>query len=461
MRFEARGRGAVRGTKAFAGERVLVVGLGVAGRAAARVLAEEGATVRVTEERPEAAGADEIRGFGVEVLTGGHEPSHLDGVTAVVASPGVPEGAPVLRWAEQRGLPIWSELDVGARLCRAPYVAVTGTNGKSTTTVMVAHMMRAAGLDAVACGNIGHAFSLAAREGHAALAVEASSFQLRFHHWLHPKVSVLLNVAPDHVDWHGSFERYAESKARVYELQDEDDVHIGNADDGRGAKISAAAPCRVAWFRMGSPGEGEVGFVGRELVARIDGEAPLGVPGSDAAGFRADAAAAAAASLSFGLDPGAVAEGLRRMRPLPHRGEEVARVGSVAFLDDSKATNVHAALHALAGRRGVVLIAGGMAKGADLSPLAEATPALVGVVAMGEAAPEIAMLFEGRVPVSKAGSIEEAVREAFELAPPAGGTVLLAPACASWDMFRDYVERGERFAEAARRLAEEDADGSR
>ena len=460
MKFEARARGAAKGTKEFAGERVLVVGLGVAGRAAARVLAEEGATVRVTEERPEAAGADEIRGLGVEVLTGGHEPWHLDGVTAVVASPGVPEGAPVLRWAEQRGLPIWSELDVGARLCRAPYVAVTGTNGKSTTTVMVATMMQAAGLDAVACGNIGHAFSLAAREGHAAFAVEASSFQLRFHHWLHPKVSVLLNVAPDHVDWHGSFERYAESKARVYELQDEDDVHVGNADDGRGAEISAAAPCRVAWFRMGSPGEGEVGFVGRELVARIDGEAPLGVPGSDAAGFRADAAAAAAASLSFGLDAGAVAEGLRRMRPLPHRGEEVARVGSVAFLDDSKATNVHAALHALAGRRGVVLIAGGMAKGADLSPLAEATPGLVGVVAMGEAAPEIAMLFEGRVPVSKAGSIEEAAREAFELAP-AGGTVLLAPACASWDMFRDYVERGERFAEAARRLAQEDADGSR
>ncbi len=460
MRFEARGRGAVKGTKAFAGERVLVVGLGVAGRAAARVLADEGAIVRVTEERPEVAGADEIRALGVEVLTGGHEPSHLDGVTAVVASPGVPEGAPVLRWAEQRGVAIWSELDVGAQLCRAPYVAVTGTNGKSTTTVMVATMMQAAGLDAVACGNIGHAFSLAAREGHAAFAVEASSFQLRFHHWLHPKVSVLLNVAPDHIDWHGSFERYAESKARVYELQDEDDVHVGNADDGRGAEISAAAPCRVVWFRTGSPQEGEVGFVGRELVARIDGEAPLGVPGSDAEGFRADAAAAAAASLSFGLDPGAVADGLRRMRPLPHRGEEVARVGSIAFLDDSKATNVHAALHALAGRRDVVLIAGGMAKGADLSPLAEATPALAGMVAMGEAAPEIAMLFEGRVPVSKAGSIEEAVREAFELAP-AGGTVLLAPACASWDMFRDYVERGERFAEAARRLGEEDADGSR
>ncbi len=460
MRFQAGARGVAKGAKEFAGERVLVVGLGVAGRAAARVLAEEGAEVRVTEERPEAAGADEIRGLGVEVLTGGHEASHLDGVTAVVASPGVPEGAPVLRWAAERGLAIWSELDVGARLCRAPYVAVTGTNGKSTTTMMVATMMQAAGLDAVACGNIGHAFSVAAREGHAALAVEVSSFQLRFHHWVDATVSVLLNVAPDHIDWHGSFERYAESKARVYELQDGGDVHVGNADDERGAEISAAAPCRVVWFRMGTPGEGEVGFVGRELVARIDGEVPLGIPGSDAAGFRADAAAAAAASLSFGLDPGAVAEGLRRMRPLPHRGEEVARVGSVAFLDDSKATNVHAALHALAGRRDVVLIAGGIAKGVDLSPLAEAAPGLAGVVAVGEAAPEIMMLFEGRVPVSKAGSIEEAVREAFELAP-ARGTVLLAPACASWDMFRDYVERGERFAEAARRLAEEDAVGSR
>jgi UDP-N-acetylmuramoylalanine--D-glutamate ligase len=460
MRLDGGGRGVVNGTNAFIGERVLVVGLGVAGRAAARVLAEEGAEVRVTEARAEDAGAGEIRELGAEVLTGGHEPWHLDGVTAVVASPGVPEGAPILRWAADRGVAIWSELDVGARLCHVPFVAVTGTNGKSTTTMMVAAMMQAAGLDATACGNIGHAFSLAAREGHAALAVEASSFQLRFHHWLHPRVSVLLNVAQDHVDWHGSFERYAEAKARVYERQNENDVHVGNADDDRGRKISAGAPCRVVWFRMGPPGDGEVGFVGRELVARMDGEAALGTPVSDAFGFRVDAAAAAAAALSFGLPPDLVAEGLRRTRPLPHRGEEVARVGSVTFLDDSKATNVHAALHALSGRHDVVLIAGGVAKGVDLSPLAEAAPALAGVVAVGEAAPEIAMLFDSRVAVSKAGSIEEAVREAFELAPRRG-TVLLAPACASWDMFRDYAERGDRFARAARGLAREMADGPR
>ncbi|HET7870183.1 MAG TPA: UDP-N-acetylmuramoyl-L-alanine--D-glutamate ligase [Actinomycetota bacterium] len=460
MRLDGGRRGVVTGTNAFIGERVLVVGLGVAGRAAARVLAEEGAKVRVTEARAKDADAGEIRELGAEVLTGGHEPWHLDGVTAVVASPGVPEGAPILRWAADRGVAIWSELDVGARLCHVPFVAVTGTNGKSTTTMMVAAMMQAAGLDATACGNIGHAFSLAAREGHAALAVEASSFQLRFHHWLHPRVSVLLNVAQDHVDWHGSFERYAEAKARVYERQNENDVHVGNADDDRGRQISAGAPCRVVWFRMGPPGDGEVGFVGRELVARMDGEAALGTPVSKAFGFRADAAAAAAAALSFGLPPGPVAEGLRRTRPLPHRGEEVARVGSVTFLDDSKATNVHAALHALSGRHDVVLIAGGVAKGVDLSPLAEAAPALAGVVAVGEAAPEIAMLFDSRVAVSKAGSIEEAVREAFELAPQRG-TVLLAPACASWDMFRDYAERGDRFARAARGLAREMADGPR
>lgn len=442
----------------FAGERFVVVGLGVAGRAAARVLAEEGAVVRVTERREDAEDAAELRELGVEVLTGGHALEHLDGATAVVASPGVPESAPVLSWAVERGIPIWSELDVGARLCDVPYVAVTGTNGKSTTTKLVATMMRAAGLDAVACGNIGHPFSVAAREGHDALAVEASSFQLRFHHWVHPKVSVLMNVAPDHIDWHGSFEAYASAKARVYELQGNDDTHVGNAEDDAAAAISREAPCGRVWFRLAEPGPGEVGYVGGEVVARIGEAVALGRPVQDAAGFRADAAAAAAAALAFGLEPSAVAGGIRTMEPLPHRGEEVARAGSVTFLDDSKATNPHAALHALAGKRHVVLIAGGLAKGVDLSPLAEAAPSLDAAVVIGEAASEIAAIFEGRVAVRKAGSIEEAVRTAYELAP-ANGTVLLAPACASWDMFRDYVERGERFAATARELAAEAGSG--
>ena len=442
----------------FEGQRFVVVGLGVAGRAAARVLAEEGASVRVTEESADVEGTDGFRSLGVEVVTGGHEPSHLDDATVVVTSPGVPEHAPVLTWAAERGIEIWSELDVGARLCEVPYIAVTGTNGKSTTTELVAAMMRAAGLDAVACGNIGHPFSVAAREAHETLVVEASSFQLRFHHWFHPQVSVLLNVASDHLDWHGSIESYAGSKARVFELQTADEWHVGNADDPAAAAVSCGALCRLVWFRRGVPGDGEVGFEGGDMVARMDGEERLGRPPFDSAGFCADAAAAAAAGLAFGLKAAAVAEGMRAMHLLPHRGQEVARVNGVAFLDDSKATNVHAALHALEGRTNVVLIAGGRSKGVDLTPLAAATPSLAGVIAIGEAASEIIAVFEGRVPVRAADSIEEAVRTARDLAPP-GGTVLLAPACASWDMFRDYGERGERFAAAASELALEASRG--
>jgi UDP-N-acetylmuramoylalanine--D-glutamate ligase len=448
-------------TGAFAGRRFLVVGLGVAGGAVARVLAEEGARVRVSEARAAVPGADELAALGVEVRLGGHAPEHLEDVDVVVPSPGVPEHAPVIRWAQGRGLPVWSELDVGAHLCRVPYVAITGTNGKSTTTELVASMLAAAGLDAVACGNIGHPFAVAARQGHEALAVEASSFQLRFHHALRPRVSVLLNLAEDHLDWHGSLEAYAAAKARVFELQGPDDVHVGNAGDPVSAAVSRRARCRVMWFRAGPPEPGEVGVEDGVVLARVGGdEIELGRPTQGSAGFLADCAAAAAAALAFGLEPAAIAEGIARMRPLPHRGEVVAQVGGVRFVDDSKATNVHAALHAIRGKRDVVLIAGGMAKGVDLAPLRGAAPSLVGVVAIGESAPELVGVFEGLVPVRVAGSIEEAVRAAYAMAPE-GGTVLLAPACASWDMFRDYAERGARFAAAARVLQEEVAGARR
>jgi UDP-N-acetylmuramoylalanine--D-glutamate ligase len=444
----------------FGGERFLVIGMGVAGSAAARVLAEEGGIVRVTEERTDVDTAD-LQALGVEVRTGGHRPEDLDGVQIVVPSPGVPERAPILEWAAERGIPVWSELDIGARLCSAPFVAVTGTNGKSTTTKLVAEMMRSAGLDAAACGNIGHPFSVAAREGHEALAVETSSFQLRFHHVVHPRVSILLNVAPDHLDWHGSLGSYAGAKERIFELQGDGDVHVGNADDEPAAEISRRSPCRVVWFRRAAPGPGEVGVIDGEIVALFDGrEIRFGRPVHDAAGFIADCAAACAAGLAFGLEPEPIRRALRDMVPLPHRGEEVARVEGVRFLDDSKATNVHAALHALEGKRDVVLIAGGMAKGVDLSPLAEALGSLAAVVAIGESASEVVAIFDGLVPTRKAGSIEEAVRTASELARP-GGTVLLAPACASWDMFHDYTERGNRFRAAVQELAKETGSGDR
>jgi UDP-N-acetylmuramoylalanine--D-glutamate ligase len=438
------------------GERVVVIGLGASGLAAARVLLDRGASVRVTESRPRTeieAAADEAEAAGAEVLAGDHDPTHLEGATLVVTSPGVPEHAEVIRQARARGLRVWSELELGARLATVPYVAVTGTNGKTTTTEMVAEAMRGAGLDAVACGNIGHPFSLAAAEGHQALAVEASSFQLRFHESFHPRVSVLLNLAPDHLDWHGSLARYRESKRRIYALQGSGDTHVGNLDDPHAASVSREAPCPVAWFRLGRPAEGQVGYEDRALVSRLGGRRVLGTPAASATSLRADVAAAAAAAVAFGLDAEPVGAAVTSFGPLPHRGEVVTEVNGVRFVDDSKASNPHAALAAIEGLRGAVLVAGGRSKGVDLSPLAAAIPALAGVVAIGEAADELVTVFDGRVPVRTAGSMEEAVAEAMGMARP-GASVVLAPACASWDMFRDYRERGERFAAAARALAE-------
>lgn len=433
---------------AFVGERAVVIGLGVAGAAAARVLAEEGADVRVSESRGGVELGAELRDRGVELRSGGHRPADLDDATLVVVSPGVATDAPVMAWARERGLPVWGELELGARLATAPYLAITGTNGKTTTTGMIASCLRAGGFDAVACGNIGHPFPLAAREGHDVLVVECSSFQLETQESFHPRISVLLNLAPDHLDRHGSFERYAAVKARVYEHQGPADVHVGNRDDEAAAAISRAAPCPTMWFTLGEPDEGETGFLGSGPVGRWGTDEILGSLPLDTPAMRADAAACAMACHAFGVPADAIREGLSAFVPARHRGEAVARAGDVGFVDNSKATNPHATLAAVGATQGLVLIAGGDAKGVDLTPLVAIAGRLAGVVAIGASADEIVSIFEGRVPTRKAGSIEEATRTAFELAP-AGGTVLLAPACASWDMFRDYEERGDRFAAAA------------
>jgi UDP-N-acetylmuramoylalanine--D-glutamate ligase len=439
----------------FSGERALVVGAGVAGVAAAEALLREGAEVRMTDIRPAEVlhDAARLQALGAEVRAGGHDPSDLDGVTVVLVSPGVPPSAEVVTWANERGLPVWGEMELGARLATVPYLAVTGTNGKTTTTGLLAACLREGGVDAVACGNIGHPFPSAAREPHEALVVEVSSFQLALQTSFHPTISVLLNVAPDHLDWHGSFEAYADAKRRIHANQIEGDTHVGNRDDPLAASISATAPCRVTWFRDGPPGRGEVGYVGDELVAA---ERPGALASLDRsrAGYRQDAAAAAGAALAFGVDPDAIRQAIATFEPARHRGEVVLELDGVRYVDNSKATNVHAALAALDGVERAVLIAGGRAKGQDLSALATRAHRLVAVVAIGESTGDVAAVFDGLVPVREADTIEEATRLAT-LDAPAGGTVLLAPACASWDQFRDYRERGDRFAAAARALADE------
>ncbi len=438
------------------GRRAVVVGIGASGLASVRVLRDLGAIVVVTEGRDaddvEVAAAEAERA-GAEVRAGGHAPEHLDGADLVVASPGVPEGADVLTWARQRGIPVWSELELGARLARCPYVAITGTNGKTTTTEMVAAAIREGGMDAIACGNVGYPFSLAALDDHQALAVEASSFQLRFIETFRPRVSAILNVAPDHMDWHRSFDAYRDAKQRIHELQSGDDVHVTNRDDEGALAASGGARCEVVRFTLEAPEPGEVGYRGDELVSRLRGsEVSLGGLEHDAPTDLANAAAAAAVALSFGTPPDAAGRALRLFPPLPHHGETVAEVGGVAFVDDSKATNPHAALATLRGHPAAVLICGGRSKGVDLSSLASAD--LSGAVVIGEAANELEAIL--RVPVRHAGSIEEAVVMAHGMARP-GIDVVLAPACSSWDMFTDYQERGDRFTAAARALAEREA----
>ncbi len=442
----------------FAGERAVVVGAGVAGAGAARVLLAEGATVRITEARPESdvPVLGELVGSGIEVRAGGHAPEHLDDATLVITGPGVPPDAEILRWARDRGLPVWGEMELGSRLARVPYLAVTGTNGKTTVTSMIEACLRTAGLDALACGNIGVSFPEAAREGRDVLVVEVSSFQLALQESFHPSISVLLNAAPDHLDWHGTFDAYLAAKRQVHAGQTGTDIHVGNRDDPVAAEISSAAACEVRWFRRGIPEDGEVGYEGDELVARIGGRHPLGRIERVPAGYREDAAAAAAVALAYGVEPPAAAAALARFRPGPHRGEVVATVEGVRFVDNSTATNVHAAAAAIDDAGDAVLIAGGRAKGADLAPLRAHAGRLRAVVAIGESATDVVATFEGVVPAATARSIEDAVRDAFAAARP-GDTVLLEPACASWDQFADYAERGDRFAAAARSLRAEAA----
>jgi UDP-N-acetylmuramoylalanine--D-glutamate ligase len=320
---------------------------------------------------------------------------------------------------------------------------------------MIESCLLAGGVDAVACGNIGRSFPAAAREGREVLVVECSSFQLETQTTFHPRVSVLLNVAADHLDWHGTFAKYVAAKARVFRNQGEGDAHVGNRDDAVAASVSRSAPCETVWFTLGEPEENEVGVVDGAVAARWgDGIEVVAPAGGDSAAMRADAAAAAAVCHALGIATEAIGRGLATFVPARHRGETVTTARGVRFVDNSKATNPHATLAAAGGVDGLVLIAGGDAKGVDLSPIGALADRLAGVVAIGASAAEVLALFEGRVPTRKAGSIEEAARTAFDLAP-SGGTVLLAPACASWDMFRDYEERGDRFAAAAREIARE------
>lgn len=435
------------------GRKVAVVGLGVSGFAAARALLDHGADVVVTERATDETlrrRAAILKEQGASVELGGHETTGLD-VELAVVSPGIAPWADVLVALQRRQVPIISEVELAYRFARCRFLAVTGTNGKTTTTALLAAMLDEGAIPSVAAGNIGlplvEAVATVSPDG--AIATEVSSFQLQFIDSFRADVAVILNVAEDHTDWHGSFDSYVRAKARVVENQRSNDVVVYNDDDPHARAIASQSRARAIPFVTAGRSESglwvdgdQIRFRGDEVVDVAD------VPLLGTAGLQ-DVMAAAGAALSFGVEAKAVARAIRGFRPLAHRLEIVAEVEGVAYIDDSKATNPHATLAAVDGLTDVVLIAGGRSKGIDLAALASSVPPVIAVIAMGEAADQVEKVFDGLVPVDRAASMGDAVALARARAKP-GGSVLLSPGCASLDMYESYAQRGEDFARSVR-----------
>ena len=448
----------------LSGQRVLVVGLGVSGFAAARALLDLGAKVKVTEGT--ASGtmterADRLRTMGADVEIGGHDLEALDCDLAVV-SPGIPPDSPVFTALIAEDTPIWGEVELAARLARCDFLAITGTNGKTTTTTLLAAMLEAGGVPSLAAGNIGLPVVEAivhVPEG-GAIALETSSFQLATTVTFRPKVAVVLNLGEDHSDWHGDFEAYVAAKARITENQQESDIFIPCLDDERVMDMARASEATIVPFSgISCPpdgtgfSDGYLNWRGRRLLHRAEILLP------SRAGAE-DAAAAATAALEYGVSVDAVCDAMRAFGQLRHRFEHVRTLDGVEYIDDSKATNPHATLAALADLTDVVLIAGGRSKGIDLTPLVAARARLRAVVALGEAKGELQELFEGAVPIEVVDTMDEAVLRARNRSS-SGGSVLLSPACASLDMYESYAARGDHFARAVNALLPSKTDEGR
>lgn len=424
--------------------RVLVIGAAVSGRAAASLAASLGDDVIVYDRAPEAVGGLEQAGF--TVASGDWRGSLLDGVDLVVTSPGVPEHAAPIRDAIAAGTTLWSELEFGTRHLQVPYLAVTGTNGKTTVTTLTAAMLEASGIGAIAAGNIGTPVAGLAGEGLDLAVLEASSFQLRFIHRFHPRAAAVLNVAPDHFDWHATEEGYAAAKARIFENMTDEDVVVYDADDPGAVAVVADAQARLVPVAAGRVPDHGAGVVRREIVLD-DTSFPL--PTADPS-YGLDLAVSVVLARAGGADDASIAAVVAAFSPGRHRREVVATAGGITWINDSKATNPHAARAAAAAYPSVVLIAGGRNKGLDLAGMVPDT--VRHVVAYGEAGPEVRAAADS--PVTVVGSFDDAVAEAARLAT-AGDVVLLAPGAASFDQFGSYEERGDRFAALVSKITAE------
>jgi UDP-N-acetylmuramoylalanine--D-glutamate ligase len=443
---------------------VTVVGAARSGLAAVDLLQSHGARVTLAEmapHLPETVSADALRSRGVRVELGPHTIGQFTRAHLLVVSPGVPLEQPALAEARSAGVPIIGELELAARWVRGRVIAITGTKGKSTTTTLASRMLTEAGLDAPAVGNIGSPWCARVDASTPATVsvVEASSFQLESIDTFHPWIAVLLNLSPDHLDRHPSVEAYAAAKSRIFLNQTQSDWAVVNADDPSALALAKGARAQRFDFSLdGTLAEGvtvEAGVIVRRAGGLSAPLLPLGAVNLPGRHLLSDVLAAAAVACLAGVPPEAMHRAVSGFHGLPHALERVGVIDGITYVNDSKATNIASAHRAIESfKRGVVVILGGRYKGGQFEDLREVVAdKCVAVVAIGEAKGLVRAALAGVVPVHDAESMGEAVRQGRALAP-AGGTVLLAPACSSFDMFVDYQARGRAFAEEVRRMSD-------
>ena len=450
------------------GKRVLVVGLARTGLVTALFSAGYGAIVTVTDEKPEsdlAEAAAKLRAAGVTLALDGHTADIFRDQDLIVVSPGVPANLPMLEAARAAGIRVWSEIELAWRFLRGKLVAITGSNGKTTTTSLVAHILKTAKLPVQVGGNIGTPLlALAESSTHTTVTVaEISSFQLETIEAFRPEVGVLLNLTPDHLDRHATFDDYARAKMRMFENQLDRDAAVLNADDPEVTKRMPSRP-HIYWFsRQKRVAQGAFISDG-QIMLRTDGsEFPLmrkeDIPLRGEHNVENVLAACVAAYLG-GADAASIAAGVKSFRAVEHRLEFVAETGGVAYYNDSKATNVDAALKAIEAFPGKLLvILGGKDKGSPYTPLREPLRERAkGAILIGAAAEKIAADLAGALPLEHAGTIQRAIEIAAERAKP-GDTVLLAPACSSFDQFENYEQRGRVFKDLVAALGKKTQPG--
>jgi UDP-N-acetylmuramoylalanine--D-glutamate ligase len=444
------------------GKRVVVVGAARSGVAAAELLVRRGAHVTLTDVRDQIEDEDRLRAAGVKLELGGHRAATLTEADLIVLSPGVPSRQPVIDEARRAGVPVTGELELASRWLRGRIVAITGTKGKSTTTTLTGRMLEAGGYHVLVGGNIGHALSaqVDVSTEDTIHVVEASSFQLESIETFKPWIAVLLNFSPDHLDRHASVQEYAEAKARIFANQTPSDWVVLNADDPSTIDLATAARAQRLLFSMTDVLPHGVMLVGDHIVRRTaqgdESLVPLSAVKLLGRHLIADVLAATAVASLVGVDAAAMTKAVEGFTGLEHALEPVTEIGGVRFVNDSKATNIEAARRAIESfADGLVVIMGGRFKGGDFGDLEEPLASRhATVIAIGESRPLIRAALAAHVTVHDASDMSAAVRTAFASASP-GRTVVLAPACSSFDMFRDYAERGRAFKQEVRKLEEE------